>query len=319
MLRTLTLRQIAPVAVVLLAVSLTGCGGDKKDGDKGDSKQASSGCSYKSGASSNAVSVDGDFGKKVTADWDKPLKASSLQRTIVTAGKGAIPKKNAVVNVSLSMFNGKDGKSITSATQKVTIGDKTISDSLRAAFECAHLGSRVVTTVPAKDIFGDTGNPQAGVAPGDALVIVTDVLEAVSPPKSTDWADAPAVTFDGRKSPQVTLPGGEPSDDLKVHVIKAGTGAKVASGDTVSVNYKGMTWDDGKVFDETYGKGKAPASYPVNQFVPGFASALIGQRAGAQLIVSIPPKDGYGENGDSPLAGKTMVFVIEIQSTTPAS
>ncbi|RNL60495.1 hypothetical protein EFK50_19420 [Nocardioides marmoriginsengisoli] len=317
MVRTPTSRRMVPIAsLVVLALSVAGCGGDdKKDGPAATGDPVSNGCGYKSGAASDAVEVKGDFGKEVTATFSRPLKASSLQRSVVTKGDGATPPKNAVLNVSLSMFSGKDGKSVVAGTQKFTVGDAEISKSLQASFECVPIGSRVVTAVQAKDIFGDAGNPQADLAGSDTVVIVTDVVEKYTPPKPTEWTDAPDVTFDGRKSPVVTLPGGEPPADLQVQVIKKGTGAKVAAGDTVTLNYKGMNWETGKVFDESYGKGKVPISFPANQFVPGFTAAIVGQRAGARLIVSIPPKLGYGETGDNPLAGQTMVFVIEIQAT----
>jgi peptidylprolyl isomerase len=318
MTHTFTARRIVPLAsLVVLALSLTGCGGDKKDdGAAAAGDPVSNGCGYKSGAASDSVKVKGDFGKDTTASFPEPLESTTLQRSVVTRGTGATPQKNAVLNVSLSMLNGKDGKSLVdTVTQKFTVGDTQLSKSLQASYSCVPLGSRVVTTVQAKDIFGDAGNPSAGVAATDTVVIVADVVEEYEPPKAAAWTDAPDVTFDGRKSPAVTLPGGEPPADLMVKVLKKGTGATVAAGDTVTLNYKGMNWRTGKVFDESYGKGKAPISFPANNFVPGFTSAIVGQRAGARLIVSIPPKLGYGESGDHELAGQTMVFVIEIQAT----
>ena len=49
-------------------------------------------------------------------------------------------------------------------------------------------------------------------------------------------------------------------------------------------------------------------------FVAGFQKALEGQTVGSQVLVVIPPKDGYGE-GDinaNDLKGETLVFVVDI-------
>ena len=107
----------------------------------------------------------------------------------------------------------------------------------------------------------------------------------------------------------------QPSE-LVLKVIKEGDGETVGAGDSVTVDYQGTNWDTGKVFDESY--GKEPATFATDQVVPGFGAALVGQKVGSQVMVSIPPKDGYGEAG-SPQAGikgtDSLLFVIEIKST----
>jgi FKBP-type peptidyl-prolyl cis-trans isomerase len=52
--------------------------------------------------------------------------------------------------------------------------------------------------------------------------------------------------------------------------------------------------------------------------VQGFGAALVGQKVGTRLVVSIPPKYGYGTTGNTQAGIKgtdTIVFVIEIQKT----
>lgn len=63
-----------------------------------------------------------------------------------------------------------------------------------------------------------------------------------------------------------TLPGG-----LQYKVVKAGTGAKPAASDVVTINYTGKTIN-GKVFDTT--AGKQPAKMPIGQAIPGFTEAI---------------------------------------------
>jgi peptidylprolyl isomerase len=87
----------------------------------------------------------------------------------------------------------------------------------------------------------------------------------------------------------------------------------------VTVNYQGTSWNTKKIFDQSY--GKAPATFTTDGVVAGFGAALVGQKVGSRLIVTIPPKYGYGEGkiGSGQLVGETLVFVIEIQNTTAAA
>ncbi len=81
-----------------------------------------------------------------------------------------------------------------------------------------------------------------------------------------------------------------------------------------------MNWDTGEVFDSSWQNG-APISIAGNTYVEGFIQALEGQKVGSQVLVVIPPALGYGEEASdqNPLAGQTLVFVVEIQDTAPAA
>jgi peptidylprolyl isomerase len=81
----------------------------------------------------------------------------------------------------------------------------------------------------------------------------------------------------------------------------------------VSVNYLGTSWDTGEIFDTSY-DGDGPATFSVQGVVAGFSSALVGQTVGSRVLVTMPPSLGYGEAGasDHPLAGQTLVFLIDI-------
>ena len=97
------------------------------------------------------------------------------------------------------------------------------------------------------------------------------------------------------------------------HLLKKGTGATVASGDTVTVQYQGVNWRTGKVFDQSW--GRAVAQFPTTGVVKGFATGMVGQTVGPQVVVVIPPADGYGSKGNSQAGIKgtdTLVFVIDI-------
>jgi peptidylprolyl isomerase len=90
--------------------------------------------------------------------------------------------------------------------------------------------------------------------------------------------------------------------------------------DQVTVQYQGVLWRTGKVFDQSW--GTSPASFLPTQVVPGFGKALIGHKVGSQVVAIIPPSQGYGSAGQSSAGIKgtdTMVFVVDILASAPAA
>lgn len=177
-----------------------------------EAKGAELNCDFKPGAASKAVKVTGAFSKAAKPTFTKPLKSAAIQRTILTAGKGAEPKAGDEVDVLLSIYNGRTGKKLSAEQGKLKAGDPATGDAFGAGISCVKVGSRVVTTVPAKVVVGDAGNPQAGIKATDTLVFVTDVISTAaaaagsSLPKTEEWKDAPEVTFNGSEPPSVKLP-----------------------------------------------------------------------------------------------------------------
>jgi FKBP-type peptidyl-prolyl cis-trans isomerase len=169
---------------------------------------ATSDCDFKAGAQSAAVKAAGPFGKLPKAKFTKPLNAPATQRTIVTAGKGAETKAGDQLDVVLSIYNGRTGKQIDNEKVTLKVGDPALPKQYQAGISCVKIGSRVTTVFPSKELFGKTGNAQAGIKPKDSLVLVTDVLnihEAAAPLEPKDWTDAPKVTFNGTEPPKVDL------------------------------------------------------------------------------------------------------------------
>jgi peptidylprolyl isomerase len=91
----------------------------------------------------------------------------------------------------------------------------------------------------------------------------------------------------------------------------------VASGGSVTVQYQGTLWRNGKVFDQSWGSG--PTTFSTSQVVPGFQKALVGQKVGSRVVAILPPADGYGTAGNDTAGIKgtdTLVFVIDILATS---
>ncbi len=121
-------------------------------------------------------------------------------------------------------------------------------------------------------------------------------------------------------APTLTVPAKPAPTTLTQQVLTRGGGAAVAKGDTLVANYVGQTWapKNGKSapFDSSFTRG-APAAFVVGvgRVIPGWDKTVVGKTLGSRLLVTVPPADGYGANGQ-PNAGitgtDTLVFVIDL-------
>ena len=87
--------------------------------------------------------------------------------------------------------------------------------------------------------------------------------------------------------------------------------------DSVTVHYKG-TLTNGTVFDSSYERG-APATFGVNQVIPGWTEALQLMKPGDQWLLYIPANLGYGPQsmGDIP-ANSDLIFQVHLIQVTGA-
>ncbi|MGW1143741.1 FKBP-type peptidyl-prolyl cis-trans isomerase [Streptomyces sp. NPDC002454] len=141
-----------------------------------------------------------------------------------------------------------------------------------------------------------------------------------SPQKSTKIVPGPLPDVTAGKEfgekPTVAKGPGEPSPELAVKTLIAGTGTAVAKGDYLQANYLGQIWSTAKVFDNSYDRG-SPSVFPigVGQVIPGWDMALVGKKAGSRVELAVPPGLGYGEAGNEKAGIKgtdTLVFVVDV-------
>ena len=309
------LRRAAPVALVsAAALVLVGCAGSSEP--KASETAAADCMDVSSGSLSDGIEVTGDFGASPTATFTTPLAAEKLERSVVIEGDGETTKAGDDVNAIVSAFSGTTGQKVFSQPATIAAGDDTVFEAFLAGIDCVPTGSRKVTVAPASTLYGDQGNETIGVAPGETMVIVVDVQEPLKPAKWTE--NVPDVKFgaDG-EPPTVTLPETPPPAEYEMKVLEKGDGEEVKSGDNVTLHYQGTSWDTREVFDQSYGGD--PAQFTTDAVIQGFGAALVGQKVGTKLIVNIPPQYAYGaeKSDQAPLAGQTLVFVVEIQDTAP--
>jgi peptidylprolyl isomerase len=319
--KTLTLLTAA-----LVVTGLAACSSSSPEPSATPTSAAAACQNVKAGDASKSVKVEGAFRATPTVTIPSPLKTSDVERSVVITGKGEKAQAGASVDVALAAYNGTTGKELTpaagfgeQAAQTVTLDDTQYVPGLVRAVECLPVGSRVVLTAPAKDAFGNVDISQLSLTAKDSVVFVADLVDVLPTKANGKPVDPPAglptVKLAKTGEPTITIPKSDPPTETKIAVLKQGEGDTVQAGDTVTVQYKGVLWRNGEMFDSSWSRG-APASFATTGVVKGFQKALEGQKVGSQMIAVIPPADGYGDKGSGEIkATDTMVFVIDILKT----
>ncbi len=258
-----------------------------------------------SGAASRAVKVNGAFGTDSAATFASPLNIPSIQRTVVTEGTGTPIKAGDLVSYGLSAYAADTGTKLGSVgytAGEVLPAQVSTTSPLGQVLGCATPGTRIVAAFPASES-----------AAGEVYVfdLLSVVPHAAWGAAQAPVAGLPTVALDATGSPTITLPGTPAPADLQLETLKKGDGPVVGSGDQVLVQYTGVKWSDGTVFDSSWAKG-APVAFKTTGVVKGFQQALEGQTVGSQVLVVIPPALGYGADATSALKSETLVFAVDI-------
>ena len=115
------------------------------------------------------------------------------------------------------------------------------------------------------------------------------------------------------KSDQIKPVDLEQLKKITIEETKVGSGETVKSGDVICIDYKG-TFVDGKVFDESYKRGKPfTTQIGVGQVIPGWDLGIVGLKEGGKRKLTIPSDLAYGPADRQGIpANSTLIFEVEL-------
>ena len=122
--------------------------------------------------------------------------------------------------------------------------------------------------------------------------------------------------------PKVSAESKLPAAKLKWKDLVVGKGQAATPSSTVSVQYVGVRYADGKQFDSSWEK-HGPINFRLNKVVKGFTQGIGGtdeippMKIGGRRLMIVPSELGYGENGTADGAippNATLVFVVDLIS-----
>jgi peptidylprolyl isomerase len=273
----------------------------------------------------DAFSLSGEIGSPPEIDWKAPMEADEIESKTLIEGDGPEIATGDQVIVNFTVGNGFTQEQTFSTYDEKPSGQAvTVDDSLGELFGAAingqTVGSRVAVVASAEEAFGETGNPQLGIGNKDPVLMVFDLSSAVLDKPAGTQAEAPAwapkIVFEKGEPTAFDFSGTpEPTDALQTAVLIKGEGPEVTKGQNVVVNYLGQVYGADKPFDESYSKEPYPTGIGIGAVVKGWDEGLVGQTVGSRVILAIPPKLGYGEEGNqgAGIGGTdTLFFVVDI-------
>lgn len=310
----LTRLTLAPVALIVTALALAGCGGSNS------SSPPAAGPTL----GLDSVTISGNVGSAPKVDFSGKVTDPASVTKVLVDGKGPKIKQGDSLIVQTVIADGATQKTVASSYQdkqpQVVTLSSQVSPIFLDALEGKKVGSRVVVYTTADKIFGASGNSGLQISPTDVVMIVFDLIGQPldKPTGASHAAPSWAPSLDKTKGVISSLGFAKtpkPDGTLKSAELRSGTGPVVKKGQTIFVRYLGQVYRGKKPFDETYSTAPAGFQIGIGKVITGWDKTLVGQKVGSEVMLEIPPKDGYKKAG-SPQAGikgtDTLYFVVDV-------
>jgi peptidylprolyl isomerase len=162
---------------------------------------------------------------------------------------------------------------------------------------------------------GSSKAPGIQAAPSGGATQAAITAAATTP---TTTATTPKPPSPLAKKPVVSVPKGAPPTKLVTKDLVVGTGKTAQAGQTVTVNYVGVFFKNGKEFDSSWKTGQ-PASFPLTPggVIQGWVQGIPGMKVGGRRELIIPANLAYGKKGRPGIPpNSALVFVVDLLSTS---
>ncbi len=175
------------------------------------------------------------------------------------------------------------------------------------------LGVAVATLGAAAMIAGCGSSGSSTIAVGNESTAANSVVEKTKEPTTgTTPTSGPLAT-----EPTITPPKGAAPTKLVTKEIVTGTGAEAKAGASVTVNYVGALYSNGKVFNASW-ETKTPFTFTLGegQVIKGWDQGVVGMRVGGRRELIIPAELAYGKTGRPPMIppNSPLIFIVDLLS-----
>lgn len=250
------------------------------------------------------VTVSGRVGATPTIEIKAPLEIDGFKARVLEEGSGREITEGSPVLVSITAFDGTSGRMLSESGRPQMslgiVGSGQINDDLSRLVTGKREGTRVLAF---RSITMGDGSPNT------IEVDVVDILPSIATGTSVDASVGPMSVEMSPEGPLIshidTLPGGVTTQTL----IK-GDGVQVHEGDRVVAQFTVLGWTDGTVRVSTWETG-VPEVINLGTAMKGLATALVDQKVGSRLAITIPPDLAAGDD--------TLCVVIDILGTEPGA
>lgn len=307
-------KAAALASSLIMCVTLAACSSSSSS----DSSKSSSSSSSSSDSKNQiaGVTATGKLGEKPTISFKTPMTVSDGSYVVLQEGDGDVIQDGDRVCAQGIALNVKDGTELMDTWTKNTPDCSLVvsSSKLSSTYYDQIKGAKLNTTIG----FGVNDQNSSGYSYIMAMTFVSkskDLEKATGEEVADVPANLPKVTRDKDGKPSVDMNGQGSVDKLVTQTLIKGAGKTLTDSDTAVVKYTGWL-TNGKQFDSSWDKNTTfDADLSASgQIISGWKQGLIGQTVGSQVLLVIPPDQGYGANGsgDTIPGNSTLVFVIDI-------
>lgn len=182
---------------------------------------------------------------------------------------------------------------------------------------------RVAQTVAPAEVTTQPASPaEAAAATSPFVSIDCSTGEATGVEEAPEGTALGPVTVSTGASgaPVITVAtGAAPAAQLESVDLVPGSGAAVAPGDQLTVDYCGVGLGSVSLFDSSWARGE-PATFPLDGVIAGWQQGLPGMQSGGQRLLVIPGELAYGEAPPPGiLPNETLIFLVDLQAVNGAS
>ena len=308
-----------------MSLTLTACGNGSASSQSSSSDSPSTSSSSTSTPMTQmaGVTATGDLGKEPKVSFHTPMTVENNSYAVLQEGNGDTVQEDDRVCMQSVAYNAKDGSEVANTWTENTpdctlvINNKTLTDNYYKLFK----GRKLNTTFA----FGINDANEEGTSYIMAMTMVSKekaLTRAEGQKVSGIPSNLPKVTLASSGEPSLDLSGYKPDGKLVSQTLIKGTGKKVTATSTVSANYTGWIADSNwklKQFDSSWTSGSAASFSLDGQVITGWTKGLTNQTVGSQVLLVIPPSEGYGSEDQKDSSGNvtipansTLYFVIDI-------
>ena len=266
-----------------------------------------SGASATSGASVlDAIHGSGRQGAIPTVTVDGPLDVIDMKYRVVVDGEGRELTQGSPVVVAVTAFDGANGNVLTTDGRPVFhIGlaqSDTLGPELTSAVLGQHEGSRLLF------VRRIANGQRAPGATSDIEIDVVDIMSSVADGEDVEPAQSGPISVTLSDEGPIASHHGDVPTTLTTQLLKKGNGPQVRTGDQVVAQFIVTGWNSGQVRTSTW-NGGSPQLINLSTTMEGLKVALVDQRVGSRLAITIPPELAEGDD--------TLLAVVDILGTQP--
>jgi peptidylprolyl isomerase len=166
---------------------------------------------------------------------------------------------------------------------------------------------------------GSSTAPGVVLAPSNGATADSATAAASTPTTATTTTASVPTPTSGPLStePKVAIPKGPAPKTLQIKDLIKGTGAAAKSGGSITVNYVGELYKNGKQFDASWNRHQTFTTNLVSGqggVIAGWVKGIAGMKVGGRRELIIPSKLGYGPSGSPPTIppNSPLVFVVDL-------